>query len=68
MTDLNARPAPELGWGILGTGYIADLFAADLPAAAQGRVRAVASRDADRGRLLVHASGLTFDQDQADGK
>ncbi|HEY2281182.1 MAG TPA: Gfo/Idh/MocA family oxidoreductase [Streptosporangiaceae bacterium] len=48
MTDLDAQQASELGWGILGTGHIADLFAADLPAAGQGRVRAVASRDADR--------------------
>ena len=48
MTDLGPQQPAELRWGILGTGYIADLFAADLPAAGQGRVRAVASRDADR--------------------
>jgi predicted dehydrogenase len=48
MNTANVRPDIELSWGILGTGYIADLFAADLPAAKLGRVRAVASRDANR--------------------
>ena len=67
MTDLNVRQAPELGWGILGTGYIADLFAADLPAAGQGRVRAVASRDADRAATFAaqHGIGTAYDSYEA---
>ncbi len=59
MTAIDGRPAPALAWGILGTGYIADLFAADLPAAEHGQVRAVASRDADRAAAFADRHGIT---------
>jgi len=38
----------EMRWGILGPGYIAEQFAADLPSSVTGRLAAVASRDAGR--------------------
>jgi predicted dehydrogenase len=48
MTRSDTGGTPELRWGILGTGLIADLFAADLPSSRHGRLQAVASRDAGR--------------------
>ncbi|WP_182084832.1 Gfo/Idh/MocA family oxidoreductase [Aureimonas sp. ME7] len=43
----------RIGWGIVGTGVIAERFGGDLLHSASGRVAAVASRDADRARALV---------------
>ena len=48
MTGSATGAAAPLRWGILGTGFIAAQFAADLPAARSGRVWAVASRDGGR--------------------
>lgn len=56
-TDSGAA-TPGLRWGILGTGLIADLFAADLPSSRHGRVRAIASRDAGRASGFAARHGI----------
>ncbi|MBM4154033.1 MAG: Gfo/Idh/MocA family oxidoreductase [Lentisphaerae bacterium] len=45
-------------WGIVGTGRVARLFAADLAHAAGARVVAVASRSAARARAFADEAGL----------
>jgi predicted dehydrogenase len=45
------------GWGILGTGKIARIFAKDLAESRLGRLAAVASRDAERGADFARAFG-----------
>lgn len=49
------QDAPPLRWGILGAGYIAGRFAADVPAFSSGSVVAVGSRDASRARAFIDA-------------
>jgi predicted dehydrogenase len=58
MTRSDIDGPPELRWGILGTGLIADLFAADLPSSRYGRVQAVASRDAGRASGFARQHGI----------
>ncbi|WP_297083733.1 Gfo/Idh/MocA family protein [uncultured Demequina sp.] len=41
--------APALRWGVIGAGWIADVFARSLLGHTASRIRAVASRDAARG-------------------
>ncbi len=41
------RPTPPLGWGILGTGNIASVFARDLPLAEDSTLVAVGSRSSE---------------------
>jgi len=45
------------GWGILGTGKIARIFAADLRGSASGRLQAVGSRDAARASAFATEFG-----------
>ena len=58
MTQPHAAAGRELRWGILGTGYIAEQFAADLPFAHHGRVRAIASRDRERAAGFAARHGI----------
>jgi predicted dehydrogenase len=58
MTHSDAGLTPELRWGILGTGFIAEQFAADLPSARHGRVTAVASREQDRASGFAARHGI----------
>ena len=46
----------KLGWGILGTGMIAQWFSADLPKSATSRLVAVGSRDKKRSAMLTEGS------------
>jgi predicted dehydrogenase len=48
---------PEVQWGILGPGYIAGIFAADLARASGARLAAVASREAGRARQFAERHG-----------
>lgn len=57
MTDSH-EARPGLRWGVLGTGFIAEQFCADLPFARHGRVRAVASRDAGRAAGFAARYGI----------
>ena len=43
--------APALRWGVLGAGWIADVFARSVLGHTRSRVQAVGSRDAHRGNL-----------------
>lgn len=47
----------ELQWGILGPGRISRKFAAALQESSEGRLLAVASRDAERGRVAAAEMG-----------
>jgi predicted dehydrogenase len=58
VTGANPVAAPGLHWGILGTGFIAEQFAADLPCAHYGRVRAVASREQKRACRFAARHGI----------
>jgi predicted dehydrogenase len=48
----------KLRWGILGTGFIARQFAADIPSSLTGEVVAVASRDEEKGRRFAEEFGI----------
>jgi len=45
--------APGLRWGVLGAGWIADVFARSVLGHTQSRVHGIASRDAHRGNLYA---------------
>jgi predicted dehydrogenase len=49
--------APRLGWGVLGTGWIAERFVGSLSRHTRQRIQAVASRDLVRARELAAACG-----------
>ncbi|MCR6711885.1 MAG: Gfo/Idh/MocA family oxidoreductase [Demequina sp.] len=63
MTAVDVRPtghrladpmdAPSLRWGVIGAGWIADVFARSLLGHTRSTVQAVASRDAHRGRVYA---------------
>ena len=44
--------APPLRWGVLGAGWIADVFARSVLGHTRSRIQAVGSRDAHRGNAL----------------
>jgi predicted dehydrogenase len=60
---VNAWERPANGdpvrWGILGTGYIAEQFAADIARSHTGPLAAVASRDAARAAVFGERHGAT---------
>ena len=43
--------APALRWGVLGAGWIADVFARSVLGHTRSRIQAIGSRDAHRGNL-----------------
>lgn len=45
--------APALRWGVLGAGWIADVFARSVLGHTQSRIQAIGSRDAHRGNLYA---------------
>ncbi|MBF4163369.1 Gfo/Idh/MocA family protein [Nocardioides acrostichi] len=51
------RDAPVLGWGVLGTGWIADKFSSALRAATDQRLVAVASRELPRAEAFARSVG-----------
>lgn len=51
--------SPGVRWGILGTGTIARLFAADLGLVRGARLEAVASREFDRAEVFSRRHGVT---------
>jgi len=48
---LDPIDAPALRWGVIGAGWIADVFARSVHGHTRSRVQAIASRDAHRGNL-----------------
>lgn len=57
----------SFGWGIMGTGAIAGLFAADLGLLSQARIAAVHSRSKDKARAFAarFGGGMTYADDAA---
>lgn len=56
---MNTSPPPRIRWGILGTGHIADVFAADLALLPdEAELAAVASRDHARAAPFAQAHGF----------
>ena len=63
MTVTTARPldhrladpmdAPALRWGVIGAGWIAEVFARSVQGHTRSRVQAIASRDAHRGHVYA---------------
>src|SRR4051812_42181571 len=60
VTDLGAphrladpMEAPALRWGVIGAGWIADVFARSVHGHTRSRVQAIASRDAHRGHVYA---------------
>jgi predicted dehydrogenase len=51
-------PTSEIGWGILGPGWIAELFAEDLARTPGARAVAVASRDAAKAKAFADKHGI----------
>ncbi len=51
-------------WGLVGTGYIADIFANDMKYVANSEIVAVASRSMERGSVFAHKHDIhkVFDQ------
>ena len=49
---------PDIRWGILGPGWIAELFAQDLARTPGARCVAVASRDAERAKAFAAKHGI----------
>lgn len=47
------QSAPPLTWGVIGAGWIADVFARSLLGHTSSRIGAIASRDAHRGNLYA---------------
>lgn len=54
----DARDAPALSWGILGTGWIADRFVRSVQEHTNQRVAAVGSRTFDGASLFAQAHGI----------
>lgn len=54
---VSASDQPRLRWGILGVGYIAPQFAADVPRSRSGVLTAVAGRDGRRAAELARTHG-----------
>lgn len=50
--------APPIRWGVLGAGWIADIFARSVQGHTRSRIHAVASRDAHRGNLYAKRHGV----------
>ncbi len=48
----------KINWGILGAGYIADLFLADLQLVEQSCLYGIASRDVPRGEAMARKYGV----------
>ena len=48
---LDPMDAPALRWGVIGAGWIADVFARSVHGHTRSRVQAIASRDAHRGNV-----------------
>jgi predicted dehydrogenase len=53
-----SEAAPSLGWGVLGTGWIADRFVRSLRRHTRQRLVGVGSRDADRSAAFAGRHGL----------
>lgn len=47
----------KFSWGILGTGYIAGHFAADLPHSKTGSLRAIGSRNLSKAQTMAAEFG-----------
>jgi len=52
-----AASAPALRWGVLGAGWIADVFARSTLGHTASTIQSIASRDAHRGRVYAHKYG-----------
>ena len=50
--------APALKWGVIGSGYIADMFARSVRGHTRSRIVAVASRDTHRANLYAKRHGI----------
>lgn len=53
-----AQSAPALRWGVIGAGYIADVFARSVNGHTQSRVQSIASRDSHRSNLYAKKHGV----------
>ena len=62
------RAIEDLRWGVLGTAGIARTAIAGLRAAGAGRVEAVASRDAAKGRAWADELGIPLCATQRNGR
>jgi len=50
--------APALRWGVIGAGWIADVFARSVQGHTRSTVQAIASRDAHRGNVYAQKFGV----------
>ena len=52
------QSAPGLRWGVIGAGYIADIFAKSVNGHTQSRIHSIASRDSHRSNIYAKKHGV----------